>query len=164
MPNLLFNPDTLQLTAVVDWDFSHLASPISEYLHSLQQFHALVEPPHQGTDDEKLLRKLILSKFPDELPETKAREKKKRPPGDPMHIDWEVAKDFDACLRPEGAAKPSNIQGAENVANFWWFAQDLCPWWCLQERSLSRMGTEMAHKMRIDAQETVNKQLKEWGY
>jgi Ser/Thr protein kinase RdoA (MazF antagonist) len=29
--NFLFDPETLQITAILDYDFSHVASPLDEY-------------------------------------------------------------------------------------------------------------------------------------
>jgi hypothetical protein len=161
--NLLFDKDSLELSAVLDWDFAHIAHPISEFFHSFVDLHAFLGPKGDKSDEENLLRKSILTTFPDPLPESAVPPDAKHAPGEPRHIRWKLADQFNNSLDDAGAMKPSNIPCAAEWADVWWFTQDLCPWFFLQPRKLEKLGAEKTAKMRREADEKLDKQLKEWA-
>lgn len=62
MFNVLFEPSSNHVTALLDFDFSHIASPADEYFHSFRTFGALLAGSfEQG--DEGLLRTSLLQGF-----------------------------------------------------------------------------------------------------
>jgi hypothetical protein len=160
--NLLFDKVSLELTAVLDWDFAHIALPISEIFHSLADFHAFLGPKSSKNDEGALLRMSVLTAFPNPLPEIAADPTAKRVPDEPGQIRWKLAQDFDNCLTEAGVAKPSNIPGAAEWADIWWLTQNVCQWFFLQLRELEKLGVEKTAKRRQEADKQVDRQLKEW--
>jgi hypothetical protein len=152
------------LTALVDWDFAHLAHPISEFFHSFGDMHGLFEASHNLKEDEMLLRQYQLNGFPIELPTTQPDASKRTEPDQPAKVDWQKAKMFDNALVEAGALKPSNIEGVVEFADLWWFTQEICPWWVLQDRKIEKLGPERVTKMRKSADDLLDAQLKVWGY
>jgi hypothetical protein len=162
--NLLFDKVSLELTAVLDWDFAHIAHPISEFFHSLTDFHAFLGPPKSSKSEEAaLLRMSVLTAFPNPLPESAADVTAKRARDEPIKIRWTLAQDFDNCLREAGVAKPLNIPCAAEWADIWWLTQNVCQWYFLQPRELEKLGVEKTAGRRRGVDEQVDRQLKEWN-
>jgi hypothetical protein len=148
----------------VDWDFAHLAHPISEFFHSLGDLHGIFGTSYNLKDDEKPLHQYQLTGFPVDLPATHPDAGKGTEPGQPTKVDWQMAKMFDDALREAGVTKPSNIEGAAAIADLWWFTQEVCPWWFLQDRKIEKLGLEGVTRMRKSADGLLDAQLKLWGY
>jgi hypothetical protein len=162
--NCLFDRETLDMTALIDWHFAHPAAPISEFLHSFQDFHALLESNCNLENDEILLQKYQLTSFPAALPVARMIVNSQPEPGESASIDWPKAKRFDDALSQAGVSKPSGIDGAERISGLWWFTQDICPWWFLQYRRIENLGPEKVTEMRGSADSRLGAQLKEWGF
>jgi hypothetical protein len=161
--NLLFDKYSLKLTAVLDWDFAHIAHSISEFFHSFADLHAYFGPKSDKADDEALLRDSILTTFPDPLPGSDVPLDAKQASDEPRVTRWKLASQFNDCLVEAGVLKPSNIPGAAGWADIWWFTQHVCPWFFLQPRQVEKLGPEKALNKRQKADEKLDKQLKEWG-
>jgi hypothetical protein len=148
----------LEITGLIDWNFAHLAAPISEFLHSLGDFHGLLDAKSLDSD-EQMLRHYHLTGFPTDLPISTAKSTERSGPGEPAHIDWQKIKRWDDTLAHVGVRKPSNIDGADGISDLWWFTQQLCPWRCLQERKIEKLGPEKVAKMRHEANKQLDTQL-----
>ena len=61
--NILIDPGTLQITGLLDFDFSHIASPADEYFYSFPSFCGLVPGPFED-EDLQLLRRYQTEGFP----------------------------------------------------------------------------------------------------
>ena len=42
LQNMLFDPDTMKIIALLDFDFAHVASPLDGYFWSFRQLHGLL--------------------------------------------------------------------------------------------------------------------------
>jgi hypothetical protein len=118
---------------------------------------------YEGTKDDKLLRTFQLSGFPTPLP-VSAPPKESSEPGAPSVIQWQTAKAFDDCLERVGAERPRTMSRAGEISDFWWFTQNICPWYFLQERQIQGLGSERAERFRKESDGLVDKQLQEWGF
>lgn len=141
---MLFDTNTLDLTAVLDFDFSHVGAPVSEFLFSFLDVGGIlpgsIEPHGQ-------LRKWILNGFP------KRTDKATR-----------VPKAWDNALAKVGSKKSSDIKGAGNVADIWWFSQELCQAYWFMDRFMARQTPETLAKLKARSAQDLDKYLKLWGF
>jgi len=152
--NLLFDPATNQLTAVVDYDFSHVASQGDEFFYSLAQAGHIVTTEAQGLDDPDSLvlrRCLLTTGF---TPEAVA--------GKPnSHVDWELAAMMDEALAEVGALRPLDIEGMEELSTLYWFFQDVSPPIFFLKGLRAKINTD---KVRAQTQRHLDAYLSKWGY
>ncbi|KAJ4165723.1 hypothetical protein LMH87_007343 [Akanthomyces muscarius] len=144
LPNILFDRSTNNLKAIVDFDFGHSGSPLTEYLYSFPEFYGLllgVAEPMNG------LRDLILNGY------TGATR-----PSLVVGKTWEVA------LAAEGAQRPSTIEGADIVSDVWWLGQELLQFHWMIPRLHERMSAEDKERSRNKSAMRLQTYLEHWGY
>lgn len=155
MHNLLFDPETNRLTALLDYDFGHVGSQASEYLYSFPHLSYLVTPPmdHTGPPVLAEVRERLLNGFQDGDAERKAEE-----------ADWALAVMMDEELRAAGAARPQDLRGVDELSTLHWFIQDVSPPVFFMERFRSKAPAEVKAQMRQSIQSNLDWYLKHWGY
>jgi aminoglycoside phosphotransferase (APT) family kinase protein len=91
LQNFLIGPTTLRLTALLDFDFSHIASSADEFSYSVFLIHGIPARPFEDAEHESI-RLAQLDGFvgKDELPAN-------------SEIDWQVARTWDEKLGSLGA-------------------------------------------------------------
>ncbi|KAK9427749.1 kinase-like domain-containing protein [Lipomyces doorenjongii] len=156
LQNILIDPTTLHLTALLDFDFSHIASPADEFFYSFSLVHGILTGPFEEAEME-LLRAAQLHGFAKigELPSSAS--------GDDSPVDWEVAKIWDEELTSAGVKKPSNITGIEELAELYWFCIDVCPPFFEMPRWLARRTPEQQKKAKNGAKACLVKYLNRWN-
>lgn len=146
LPNLLFDRRTNRLTAVIDFDFCHIGSTITEFLYSFPELQGIllgVAEPEDGKRD------LVLNGFAD--PEIDAQFAK--------------GKAWDDTLAAQGVLRPCTIDGSDNVSNVWWFAQDLLQFhWLLPRFYESQKSEEGIQKWVDKSRKRIESYLEHWGY
>lgn len=145
LPNLLFETSTFRLSAIVDFDFSHIGAPISECLFSFYNFEGLFPG---SAEPLGRLRELILAGFPKDIDEGSNK----------------LGRAWDNALDRIGSQRPSTIAGADQVADIWWFSQELCQAYWLMERFISKNSPEKLDKYKKEAAANLDKYLTQWGY
>ncbi|KAJ3569293.1 hypothetical protein NPX13_g6131 [Xylaria arbuscula] len=115
--NMLVDPISKKLTAILDFDLSHIASPAEEYFYSLTNLGSMLAGLFDDNPDEILLRKCLLEGF-DEVDTSGNREGK---------IDWIVSRVTDYEFIQSGILRPSEIKGCGELANLKWFLESLSP-------------------------------------
>lgn len=102
LQNDLFDPTSNRLTAILDFDFTHIATPANEYFYSFPSIHGLLIGPLEGEEYEAL-RQAQLNGFitPAFIP-TEGKE---------SEINWEVAKMWYEEIEKEGVLYPANLDG-----------------------------------------------------
>lgn len=127
---MLFNRETNALMAVVDFDFSHVGAPISEYLFSFYDMNGLLAGSAEAV---RFFRQFLLHGFPE------ADDVGDSP-------DLKMARALDAALQQADAKKPSNQHSAGTVADVWWFSQELCQayWLIVTNQNARRTAGEAA--------------------
>lgn len=66
--NLLYDKNTMHLTALLDFDFAHVATVSDEFFRSLGHGTGRLPGPGEYDKDKIALRKAMLEGFPDILP------------------------------------------------------------------------------------------------
>ncbi|RAK90139.1 phosphotransferase enzyme family protein [Aspergillus costaricaensis CBS 115574] len=126
MNNILIDPTTCKLTALIDFDFACIAHPAHEFLVSLQDLGGNVMGPYgEDPTDGKLSQALLSGDFSGE-----------NVPGEL----WWVGKTFSACLAERGVVRPSDISGMGVLCQWRGLEQCVCPFHLAAEFVVGRMS------------------------
>ena len=145
---MLFDRETNVLMAVVDFDFSHVGAPISEYLFSFYDMNGLLAGSGETV---RFFRQFLLYGFPEA-------------DDDSDSLDLKMAKVLDAALQQVNAKKPSNQHSASTVADVWWFSQELCQAYWLMDGFLRHRTPAQLAEMKDESAEALKVYLDLWGY
>lgn len=146
-PNLHWDKAACRLTGIVDFDFGHVAHPISEPMFSFVHFQGFLS----GLSNHRRERELLLSGHAGPVDDADADKHA-------MGLAWEAA------LTAEDVVRPSLVENAEAVSNLWWFGQELCePFW-LTPRMMAGFAKGKEEKLMKGSAEGLDKYLKHWGY
>ncbi|KAJ5915760.1 Aminoglycoside phosphotransferase [Penicillium verhagenii] len=121
LPNLLIDCANGRVTAVLDFDFAHIGAPISEYLFSFWDLDGILPGSAEPLGP---LRKYMLDGFPEQNTSIDTKLK--------------LAQAWDNALTEVGVKKPSTIRKAGDIADIWWFSQDLCQAFWFMENFVKR--------------------------
>lgn len=148
MSNLLFDRETNVLMAVVDFDFSHVGAPISEYLFSFYDMNGLLAG---SGETARFFRQFLLCGFPeaDDVSDS---------------TDLKMARALDAALQQVDAKKPSNQHSAGTAADVWWFSQELCQAYWLMDGFLRHRTPAQLAEMKDESADALRFYLDLWGY
>ncbi|TDZ19140.1 hypothetical protein Cob_v007914 [Colletotrichum orbiculare MAFF 240422] len=141
--NLLFDPSTLQVTALLDFDFSYVGTAADEFMgFSFGNICGGTLPgPYESAADQLALRQLMLSGFCEtppagwESPETQ----------------WDLAEEWDRQLARAGAARPSTISLFEEIANIYWLQDKVSPF----QLDNPMMRKHMTEEQQLKARKTT---------
>ena len=104
----------MRLTALLDFDFAHVATVSDEFFRSLGsrigQF-----PSARESDELSALHRAMLSGFPTPLPESNDE------------VDWPSAKAWDEALSAADAVKLSTIENIGPLSDLFWLSGQLLP-------------------------------------
>ncbi|PQE19425.1 Phosphotransferase enzyme family protein [Rutstroemia sp. NJR-2017a BBW] len=153
--NILINPDTCQITAILDFDFTHIGSQADEYFYSFAEFHGIVPGPFEGGEMEEL-RIAQLDGF-------KAMNIR----GDAAagcDIDWSLARLWQKAMERSGMKSPAEIDGIGELAAVYWFLLDICPPFFLLPRWLEKRTKEQQETSKAAVKASLSKYLDRWGY
>lgn len=157
--NMLVNPQSGKLTALVDFDLSHIASPAEEYFYSLRTLGSLLVGPFDDDEAFIRLRECLLNGFDHQMNAPGSGKSKDG------KIDWSVARTTDLEFRRAGVRRPSEITGSGELAAVKWFLEDLSPPYFYMPRWLeyqtSKGGVEKTLRF---VQSNVEKYLDRWGF
>lgn len=142
LPNLHFNKKTNRLVGILDFDFGHTGSPLTEAMYSFAEFGGLLWGRGDGDD-----RSALLSGFPEPVK-----------PEDALGHAW------DKALAAEGAQRPSTIKEAEMVSDLWWFGQELCYFHWLLPRFHEKTTDGQKKKSFDKSAKAIDVYLKHWGH
>ncbi|KAF9885584.1 hypothetical protein FE257_012790 [Aspergillus nanangensis] len=162
--NILVDPDTFEITALLDFELSHIASPLEEYLYSFYDVHGLL--PGLYTTDEGMVavRKALLDGFPSPLPESPPLPTGPVRFGEKQNIQWELLKAWDDELAALGVLRPATIPYAADISALHWFSQDVCQFYFLQDMWLEAIGEKRVAEERKEQQELLEQYLTGRGY
>ncbi|KAI5859398.1 hypothetical protein GGS23DRAFT_600519 [Durotheca rogersii] len=152
--NILYDAPSNQLTALLDYDFSHIASPAEEYFYSFRTIGALLTGPFEEGDEGRL-RKCLLEGFEGNT-------------GTEMHgrgrVNWEVALMTDYEFYRAGVLRPADIPGCGELASLKWFLEDVSPPYFYMSRWLAGRTPEILGGMREEIRSNLDKYLLRWGF
>ncbi|KAI0109231.1 hypothetical protein GGR51DRAFT_570048 [Nemania sp. FL0031] len=152
--NMLVDPISNKLTAILDFDLSHVASPAEEYFYSLTNLGSMLAGPFDDNPDEILLRKCLLGGF-DNVDIANDRGGK---------INWIAARITDHEFIQAGVLRPSEIKGCGELANLKWFLESLSPPYFHMPRWVKGHKLEFIEKKKQAIRSTIEKYLDHWGF
>ncbi|KJZ70172.1 hypothetical protein HIM_10432 [Hirsutella minnesotensis 3608] len=151
--NMLFNPKTLQITGLLDYDLGHIGSQADEYMYSLSSLGFLVLPPIKDNEDLRLQREFLLHGIEHERlinrPQT--------------IINWKVALMVDEEFSKAGVERPRDIQAMEEIATRYWVTQNVSPPIFSLERS-RKYSLDKLQQMKVGEQRELENGLEALGY
>lgn len=142
----MFDKATNRVTAIVDFDFGHIGHVATESLYSYAEFGGLLTGLHEPEEGRLAL---LLSGFSGDAEVDKKHRR---------------AQLWDQALKEAGALRPSDIDGAEELGNVWWFGQELCYFHWLIPRAVARMPQEFIDKSLGNSIRGIQECLDHWGY
>lgn len=154
LENILFDPDTFKVTALLDFDFTHIASPSDEFFYSFPDFHGIVPGPFER-EDLLQLRKAQLNSFSNVGDQSRSNS---------ADVSWEVAEMWQNSLRQQSAKGPGDLKGTDELSCIYWFLLDVCPPFFLRPRWLKRRTGEQQLAAKREVAENLDKYLQRWGY
>ena len=116
MYNVLFNPETNRLTALLDYKFSHIASRADEYFFSFPYLGAMLmwPAPRKNGEDVVTLRDYLLHGFPSESALRNS-----------AFQSWELAEILDEEFAKASVQRLRDIQGIDELSSLNWFIQNI---------------------------------------
>ncbi|KAH0351792.1 hypothetical protein KCU83_g4015, partial [Aureobasidium melanogenum] len=151
--NLLFEPDTLKVTGLVDYDYdcSHTGHPLHEYFFSSfsgKYFIMSAEPD---------VASAIFHGYPSPLPRSEPISGLEARDDDPPQ--WELEQLFEQELTSVGAARPSNIPAAIEISKIYEVMAEICPFHLIMDRWVQKQSQEKLQACRQAQMEILNKAL-----
>ncbi|KAI0107221.1 kinase-like domain-containing protein [Nemania sp. FL0031] len=144
--NLLFDPSTRRITALIDYDFACILHPSYEFLRSFDgaggQFRGW---SGDEASERAALRNFKLHGFPSPLP-----------PSTEDGINWEIAKAWEDELEKLDVKRPSTIEGISKVADVDTVLRTILPW-MVSNSDFVRMQEE--EDVMVKCKERSEKQL-----
>ncbi|ORY70468.1 uncharacterized protein BCR38DRAFT_107309 [Pseudomassariella vexata] len=124
--NLLYDPVTGHITALLDYDFASIMHPAYEFFRSFsgnggQLTGWLGDTTIQEKESAAIRNAKLSGQFPSPLPAPVPSE---NGPG----LDWELAQAWEDELQKLDAKRPSTMQGVDRVANVDEILGALVPW------------------------------------
>jgi hypothetical protein len=165
--NMLYDKETMTITALLDYDFAHIASPEDEYFYSFYTIHGTLGGHH---DPDKAALELLdrqVNGFPSDIPDERPDNSKPRKFGDDSRIDWVIASTWDKLLREKQIKSPSSLEGVgamDGIQNLYWLIQDICQPFLLMDRWLATQTPEKLEKMKAKLENSVRSALDGFGY
>ena len=151
LDNFLYDKSTLRLTALLDFDFAHIATFADEFFRSLGadigQF-----PSSRESEEICALREAMLTGFPDPLP----------PSND--EVQWPSAKAWDDALREKGAERPSTIRNIAALSDLFWLSGQILPFKLHNEVVVKNSSQEQLAARKQHGEELLVKFLNDYGY
>ncbi|KAH8678319.1 hypothetical protein BX600DRAFT_493606 [Xylariales sp. PMI_506] len=144
--NLLFDPKTFRLTALLDFNFSHIASAADEYFYSFALIDGLLPPPGENED----LRNSVLQGF-------------SQPPG---HAKWDAAILTDKVFAAAGVIRPVDLMPSiEPLSALYWFIQNISPGWFFMPKERARWTSDRLQQKRKQIHDDLGQNyLEPWGF
>jgi hypothetical protein len=157
----------MTVTGLLDFDFSHIASPLDEFFYSFVDFHGLLCSPQESSAKYQLLRSYQLNGFPSELPPSDPPRKGKMRFGDEPVFNWNTARTWDTSLEAQDVKTPRNLEAKmpdQGLSGLYWFCQEICQPYFLMEGWLRSRTPEQLEKSKKDGENAIEKYLNGFGY
>ena len=152
--NLHFDLESGHLTALLDFDFSHIASAADEYFLSFDQIESLVPPKYVG-EPKALLRQCLLKGFDASTEERETADM----------VDWEVATLTNEAFFLADVQRPIDMMpGIEMLSELYWFIQDLSPGAFFLPKFRAKLTPERISLMRKHFENNLSHALADWGF
>jgi len=165
--NMLYDKETMTITALLDFDFSHIASPVDEYFYSFYTIHGILGGHHDTDKTAAQLLEYQIKGFPSIVADERPDTSKDRHFDDCVQVDWVVASTWDNMLREKGVKRPASLERVgeiDGIQNLYWFIQDICQPYLLMERWLQTRTPEQLEKTKAKNETALRNALEGFGY
>ena len=149
--NFLYDASTLRLTALLDFDFSSIATFADEFFRSLGTDIGQFPSPRES-GESLALRTAMLTGFPDPLP----------PSND--DVQWPSAKAWDDALRERGAKRPGTIEDIEALSDLFWLSGQILPFRLCNEVVVGNSSQEQLAARKSSGERLLIDFLSDYGY
>ena len=147
--NLLFNATTLQVTALLDFDFSFVGTVADEFMgFSFANIPGGHLPGPFNNTSELSLRKAMLNGFSNPLASI-----------DHADVSWELAQAWDKELARAGAARPGTIPQFEDIADIYDLQDKTSPFELDNPMMRKRMTADELQAVRDETESLIVKFL-----
>ncbi|KAI9654791.1 MAG: hypothetical protein M1821_005785 [Bathelium mastoideum] len=150
--NLLYNKATLQVTAVVDFDFAHVATIADEFFRSLGHEIGRFPDTRDGNEESMELHRAMLQGFPESLP------------ANSDEINWTAARTWDTALRRRDIQRPGTIPDMALLADLYWLSSALFPFKLCNEVVVGNSTSEQLRLRKEIGTEQLRKFLADYGF
>ncbi|RDL34489.1 Protein kinase-like (PK-like) [Venustampulla echinocandica] len=150
--NMLFDPTSNRLTALLDFDLSFIGSPVDEYFCSFRSVGSLLVGPFEKGEFGDLRQCLLRGFDSKALPENGQK------------LNFEIAYMMDKEFVRAGVLRPTDIPGAGELAALRWFLEDVAPPYFFMSRWIAHMEPEKVDEIQASIQTNILKYLESWGY
>ena len=140
----------MRLTAVLDFDFAHVATAADEFLRSLEPGIGLF-PSARESDETTALHTAMLEGFPDPLPPSSEG------------IDWTAARVWDDALREKGAERPRTLTNIARLADLSWLLSQILPFKLCNKVVASNSSPEQLHQRKEEGESKLIRFLDDHG-
>lgn len=151
--NFLYDKDTMRLTALLDFDFSHIATFADEFFRPLCADIGQFPSPRES-GELIALRKAMLIGFPDPLPSTNK---------DGI-VQWPSAKAWDDALCESNAKRPSTIENIAALSDLFWLSGQILPFKLCNPVVVKNSSQEQLAARRKAGEELLINFLDDYGY
>ncbi|RBA15835.1 aph phosphorylate [Fusarium proliferatum] len=156
--NLLYDPASGRITALLDYDFSSIQHPAYEFLRSFGTNGGQLTGWSADPDAAALRSAKLTGQFPSQLPTSKAN-------ANGPAIDWELALAWETELQRHQVKRPSTIPGVAGLADVDEVLGMLLPWRLTNEDFLRMNQDERQRKaLRRISEEQLASLLEHMGF
>lgn len=149
--NLLFDPETIRLTAIIDFDWAHVAGRADEFCRSFGgEMGCQFSGPYNDDAEQLSLRQAFLIGFPHPLPVSET-------------VPWAIAKAWDGKLAHVGAQRPATIHGLPAISGLYWLSEQISPFILTNEMVMQRFTKEELETYRDKTAHLIQKYLGSYG-
>ncbi|EGX95198.1 Protein kinase-like domain [Cordyceps militaris CM01] len=147
--NMLFDKDSNEITAILDFDFSVVSNPFDEYLTSFTDLGGCVGG--LTNEVEAAILKGDFASPPADLSEDAKRE-------------WELADAWRSIAKKNGVLSPSEMKGADQIMELIQFQNLLCPHRLSNAFMLEKMNDTEKAELRAKTQAKIVQWLAKYGF
>ena len=147
MNNFLFDKESNQITALLDFDWAQIGLPAEEIMRSFQTRYARLPGPYEQDPDLLLLRHALLHGIPSPLPAPSSS------------VRWDVVEMWDKQLAEVGAERASTIEGIETLSGLYELMEMMIPYMLCDEVIVKQRNRETMEREREEAEELLERFL-----
>lgn len=147
MNNMLYDPTTKRISALLDFDWAAVAHPAHEFFSGLHDLHGSTHP-----DDAALQSAVLTGAF---VPATPAAEPDKTETGEHDKA-WALARSWDASLLGAGGLRPSSIAGIATLESLRALEDLIAPFSLCNAVMVGRTPAEKLQAARADTEAKLN--------
>lgn len=152
--NILYEPTSMRITALLDYDFSCISHPSYEFLCSFNGHAGQFLGWSGDEDSEQLaLHEAQLHGFPSPLPVSIKDG-----------VDWEAAKVWEDELERAQVQRPRTMEGIDKVADIDATLQGITPWRVTNPDMMRIQSEEVIVNCRNEGEKNLMKMLQRLGF